>query len=319
MSWRRHIGAAIGVGAVVLTAVGVFAPDRLVGYVPPAAEEVLTQQPVRPAIAALLAVYAVGMVSLRGWLSPIREELIAPADTESGGTDEGSDPEAGGETHPNGADRGSTTSAPESISVFGRDVLRFGTRTDGREHGDADAATTTREAGTASSPAEDTDRPTESRVISTPPAEFEELQSTPPERPQLDAGSVVGSDFDGSLEKAIRSYGRRDDPLSVFDADTDLTERSMSSARPEDAVRNRIVTLAETVERSGRGSVEPPGSPDEPTTDAAVQSFLNPETADSLGVLGRVRAWLVPESTFERVVERCVESLEDGYDGGRNG
>ena len=324
MSWIRHVGAAVGVGAVVLTAVGVFAPNQLTQYVSPTAAEMLTQQPVQLAIAALLAVYAGWVVSLRGWLSPIHEELGAPAGADSTRVDARTDADDERDRHPDRTAHDDTTTTSESLSVFGRDVLRFGSRADARADADAGVGTTALEAGTVSGPADGTDRPGDSTVTSIPPGEFEALRSAPPERPQPGAGSVIGSDFDETVNEAIRSYGRRDDPLAVFDAATERTERSTPAVRPEEEVRARIVSLAGTIEESGDGDGggggggEPTVSFDERATDAAVRSFLTPETPDSLGVLDRVRAWLVPESTFERVVERCLDALEDGAEGGRN-
>lgn len=393
MSWRRRIGAAVGMSAIGLATAVVAAPTRTLGYLPPETEELLTQHPVQPAIAVLLVGYAGWMVFSRGWLSPVHEARVAPPNTEWGsarertnGTDSDTsdgefvplehisgvgpskadalreagytsvddartasqselsdivgnalaarikadvrdaDVSTGAETGVEGEfddtavtgnDRVASGPAVESISVLGRDVVTFTSPSEQQSAGASEPAGslggTEPNNDTDSGGEEGTTPPAEPRVVPASPDAFETLQSNAPEQPQVGTETIVGSDFEVTLEEAIRSYGRRDDLFGIFDERRGLPEESEASGmRPEEVLRERLIALRATVAGS-----EGPGSRldrDEWTTDPGVRLFFEPNRSDTLPLRYRARVWLTPETTFERLVERSIEALEDAYD-----
>jgi hypothetical protein len=324
MSWRRRIGAAIGVAAIALATVTIVAPNQILRYLPPTAETTLTQQPVQPLIAVLLAVYAGWMVLSRGWLSPIREELAPPTDADTEEPDEtGASASNDEDTHSRGDAEGTAENGPERISFLGRNVLTFGSQTNTQSTGDAETTTSTTDTEANDErdldSVEETEPTAVSSTVSIPADEFDSLRSMPPEQPQSDVESVVGSDFDEILEERIHSYGRRDDLFGIFDVDPELMEQSsLLHVKSENTVRNRLVALASELEQSSDGTAPARGSVDEWTTEAAVKSFLDPTQSDNLPLIDRIRVWLLPEATFERLVEESLETLEDAHDGGRD-
>jgi len=314
VSWRRGIGFVIGVAAIVLTTVAIVAPTQILASLPPGAERTLTRQPVQPAIAGLLAVYATWMVFSRGWLSPVREE--------SGGADGAELTSAGDRIDAGESDEDTRLEstdhagdASESISVLGRDVLTFSSPTDTQPDPESEASASTGAGGTDTDAIERTEPQAESHAVSISPDEFDALRSTAPEHPQEGAESVVGSEFESTVAEARRSYGNRDDLFSVFDVDQDLVDESAFSRSPR-AVRRRLIATADALEESRSASGGPAADSSEWTTDAAVRSFLDPDHPDSLSLLDRLRVWLIPEAMFERVVERSTKVLADADDGG---
>lgn len=317
MSWRQRIGAGIGIAAIALATVAIVAPNQILRYLPPTAERLLAQQPVQPAIAVLLAVYAGWMVFSRGWFAPIHEELTASTDTESGNADGEPDTEyTDEETDSNSTSPDASVNASESISFFGRNILTFSNQTEAEES----ASTTDTEPEESNSESvEEPNPPASSHAISISPDEFENLQSKAPEQHHADEDAIVGSEFDESFQKGMQSYAQRDDLFAIFDMDTELDGQStLSYTRPEDTVRSRVVALAEELGQSQNGSAAPRGDITEWTSDAAVKSFLDPGNEDSLPLLDRIRVWLTPEKMFERTVERSIKTLEK-IDDGRGG
>jgi hypothetical protein len=284
MSWRRRIGAVIGVAAVVLSTVAIVAPTQILRYLPPVAERFVAHQSVQPTIAIMMAVYAGWMLFSRGWLTPVRDELTASTGTESENDSRETDAEStDSEPRPESPSHDPSANAPESVP--------FSSQTETRV---------------------ETEPPVGSHVISISPDKFEELRSKAPEQPQPNRESIVGSDFDESFQKGRRLYAQRDDLFTIFDVDADLTEQSASSyPRPEKTVRSRIVALGKALEQSQDGSINSRVDISEWTRDAAVRSFLDQENADVLPLLDRVRVWLTPETIFERVVEQSIKTLEE--------
>ena len=314
MSWRRGIGFVIGVTAIVLTTVAIVAPTQILASLPPGAERTLTRQPVQPAIAGLLAVYATWMVFSRGWLSLVREE--------SGGADGAELTSAGDRIDAGESDEDTRLEstdhagdASESISVLGRDVLTFSSQTDIQPTADEKASVSIGNSEPDTDSLEEAEPPAGPKAISISPDEFDALRSTAPEHPQEGAESVVGSEFESTVAEARRSYGNRDDLFSVFDVDQDLVDESAFSRSPR-AVRRRLIATADALEESRSASGGPAADSSEWTTDAAVRSFLDPDHPDSLSLLDRLRVWLIPEAMFERVVERSTKVLADADDGG---
>lgn len=320
MSWQQRIGASIGIVAIALGILAVIAPGQILRYSTPTAERLFAQQPLQPAIAILLAVYASWMVFSRGWFAPIRKELTVSTATDS----ENADGEPDTERTDEEADSDSTgldasANAPESISFFGRDILTFSSQTETKEAAESKGSTTTADTEPKrpnSAAVEEPNPPVPAHAISISPDEFEDLQSKAPEQPHTDEGAIVGAEFDERFQKGVRLYPQRDDLFIIFDINTELDDQSaLPYRRPEDTVRSRVVSLAEKLERSKGESAAPRGDITRWASDAAVKSFLDLENEDSLTLLDRIRVWLTPGRMFERTVEGSIKRLEEIDDG----
>lgn len=392
MSWRRWIGATVGVTAVGLATAAFVTPYRLLRHLPPGTEQTLTQPSIQPSIGILLVVYAGWMVLSRGWLSPVREELTAAPTTNAenargqvdtansgdatdefvrlerisgvtpskadalreagynslrdvkdasqselaeivgtaltarlkadiGEFDEVEEADASAESEYDDAqsapiDSDSSGTVSESISVLDTEIITFNSQSETRSSVESETSASPADGERTRVPesgAEGELAPTAgSQIVPIAPDKFDEFQSKPPEQPQAGSETIVGSDFDVTLQEAYYSYRQREDRFEIFEEiQTQTAESEQSEMRPEETLRMRLSGLCTTRETADDGSTDTPGATDALSENTPVRLFLNPQSSGTLSLYYRLRVWVTPEKTFKRLVEQSIETLED--------
>lgn len=230
-----------------------------------------------PAVGGSLAVYAF----LLAWTAG-RVEEIRPLDT-----DDAPDPAPDSE----GAD-----DSVQQISLFGRSVVRLGSRSaddepavESKDPSDDDRAT---QPGTGA----ETDAATEpdrTTVASPLPTDFDTLREEPPELPSTASDTVTGAQLDATVRRALATAGRSGAPHSP-------------------RLRDTLRTLAIDVERVVHGrtpdAVESEIERGAWTDDPVVSAFL--ATDVPLPFRARVRAVVRPEAHVEAQLLRTARVIE---------
>ncbi|MFB6122208.1 MAG: hypothetical protein ABEJ78_01945 [Haloferacaceae archaeon] len=291
------LGTALGVVAVGVAATFVVRPQLLLTTLPGSVLDVVSRDVVLPALAFLLGTYAAWLAFTSGRITALAADAAA-----------GADPEEAGAAEATGGD--ASTDGPPTISLFGVDVVRFGsaaTDEDGARDSDVQPVEAGADAGSGvaveSAAGTDPDGDTRpeatrpGRHTSAPADAFDRLRAQPPEVATADGSAVAGERFDESLAAATAS------PTSASEVRETLRDVVVDVERSHlrvDGVDDEAVAAAVDA--------------GEWTDDRIAAAFVADGDAVSYPLRQRLYAWMDPAGAFDGRVRRTVGAIEDRLD-----
>lgn len=308
MRWALLVTGVLGLGGVTFAIVAALTPEMVMPYTAYFLRVTPTASKITPLLAGAFASYSAWIMFGRGRLLPIRTTIDSTSNDDKAEARAGlsADTETSAETKESNSER-------PSITILGVDVIRFGASDGGSAN---EGSSRGSETAKLSEPSgyESTDErelAKDMTSFSIEPEVFDILRADPPEAAYKDSVSIVGAEF----EDTVREKKNRLNNVMLHETD----EHSSVALHPYDVeevreqIRESIMSLEQRYGDRDAAALVTVLNDGSWTNDPVAAAFLSRDESVTLPLRERLRAWLFPDETLERAVNRTLDEIARMY------